>query len=147
MWFVPSYFPPFWTYIGIAVWAKRLKEGGGLYFVNSYFTVAIYLAVITGILVAVLQWSKSIAIKTRMKRMMVSCGIDEKTAENLDRHLEMDMDAVRSRCRNCPVTDECERWLDGESIASNSFCPNAWHFAKVVGASKTRDSMSAWISE
>lgn len=116
-----------------------------MYFVNSYFTVAIYLAVLTGIFLGVLRWTKSNAIKTRMKRMMVSCGIDEKMAENPDQLLKIDMDAARSRCQNCPATVECERWLGGESIASNSFCPNAWHFAKVVGAAKTRDSMSAWI--
>ena len=116
-----------------------------MFFVNSYFTVALYLAVIAGTLIAVSHWSHSVASKTRMKRMMVSCGIDEETAEYADQLLKIDMDAARSRCRNCPATDECERWLDGESIASNSFCPNAWHFAKVVGAAKTRDSMSAWI--
>jgi hypothetical protein len=117
-----------------------------LFFVNSYFTVALYLAVFTSILIAVLQWNRSVATKTRMKRMMVSCGIGEQIAENADKLLKIDMDAARSRCRNCPATDECERWLDGESIASNSFCPNAWHFAKAVGAGKTPNSMSAWIN-
>jgi hypothetical protein len=99
-----------------------------MYFVNSYVVVAIYVAFVVGVIVVFLRWYKAVAVDSRIKRMMVSCGIDEVTASNADQLLNLDMDAARSRCRYCPVTDLCEEWLDGGAIASNSFCPNVWQF-------------------
>ena len=117
-----------------------------MYIVNSYFTVAIYLAVIMGIVIVILHWHNLIAADSRLKRMMISCGIDEKTIADSNHLLKIDLDAVRARCRNCPVTNQCDSWLAGESGTSNGFCPNAWHFAKVAGSSRAYNSMSAWIT-
>lgn len=108
-----------------------------MYFVNFYLMVAIYLAVIVGVIVVVLGWYKPVATDSCLKRMMLSCGIDEVTASNADQLLKLDMDAVRSRCRHCPVTDLCDQWLDGEAIASNSFCPNVWHFIAAADSSQS----------
>jgi Family of unknown function (DUF6455) len=105
-----------------------------MYFINSYFTVALWLSVFGGIVLAILQWHNSVATESRMKRMMLSCGIDENTAADADRLLHFDVEAARSRCRHCPVTHLCDRWLDGEAVASNSFCPNAWVFLKAAAA-------------
>ena len=99
-----------------------------MHFVNSCFMVAICLAVLAGITIAILHRRKTLATESRIKRMMVCCGIREMTALHADAILKLDMNAVRSRCRHCPVTGLCDRWLDGEAIAGNSFCPNAWHF-------------------
>ncbi len=99
-----------------------------MYLVNSYFTVAVYLAVLAGAIIAVLRWRNSLAVTRRLQRMMLCCGIDEDANVSVDRLRKLDMDAVRLRCRICPVTDLCDRWLDGESIAGNGFCPNAWYF-------------------
>ena len=106
-------------------------------FVNSYFTIAMYLAVIAGVIIAAPRWRKSVASKRRIKRMMVCCGIDEAIASNADHFLKLDMNAVRSRCRNCPVTELCDSWLNGEAVASNNFCPNVWHFTKAANSSVT----------
>ena len=102
-------------------------------FVNSYFTVAMALACIVGIIIlAILHWASSAAAESRMTRMMLSCGIDEETSAKADQLLNFDMDAVRTRCRHCPVTHLCDGWLDGEAVASNSFCPNARIFLRAA---------------
>ncbi len=106
-------------------------------FVNSYFTVAILVAVIAGVAIAVVHRRQSLATKSRMQRMMVCCGIDRAIAVHADNVLKLNMNGVRARCRNCPVTEQCDRWLDGEAIAGNSFCPNVWHFNKVANSSVT----------
>jgi len=105
-----------------------------MYFINSYFTVAIALSVIGGVILAILHWRNSVVAENRIKRMMVSCGIDEEIAAKSDQLLNFDMDEVRTRCRHCPVTYLCESWLDGQAVASNSFCPNAWIFLKAAGS-------------
>ena len=58
-----------------------------MYFVNSYITVAIYLAVVTSLVLSIFHWRKSLATESRLQRMMESCGIDRKTAENADQLL------------------------------------------------------------
>jgi hypothetical protein len=105
-----------------------------MFFINSYFTVALGLAVIGGVSLLILHWRHSLATENRMKRMMLSCGIDKRAVEEADQHLCLDLDAIRSRCRQCPVTYLCDRWLDGEAVANNSFCPNAWLFLRAAGA-------------
>jgi hypothetical protein len=103
-------------------------------FVNSYFMVAMALACIGGIIIlAILHWRNSAATESRMTRMMLSCGIDEETAAKADQLLNFDIDVVRTRCRHCPVTRLCDSWLDGEAVASNSFCPNAGIFLRAAG--------------
>ena len=97
-------------------------------FVNSHITVALCLVVIGIVIIAILRWHGSDTPESRLKRMMLSCGIDEVTALYADNLLNLDMNAVRSRCRHCLDTDLCDRWLDGEAVAGNSFCPNVRHF-------------------
>jgi hypothetical protein len=119
-----------------------------VFFDNSYFTVALYLAIFFGAIVALLYWRKSLAVTSRRRRMMLCCGIDENPTIRADQVLILDMDAVQLRCRICPVTDLCERWLNGEVIVTNSFCPNAWHFIAAASSDKlTPDSgyMTRWI--
>jgi hypothetical protein len=105
-----------------------------MYFVNSYFTVAIYLAVATGLFLAIFHWHNMLASEGRLRRMMESCGIDRNTAEHADQLLKVDMRAVRDRCRHCPATGLCDRWLNEKAATSNSFCPNAgvFHAAAAV---------------
>jgi len=97
-------------------------------FVNSYITVAVCLVVIGIVIIAILRWHVSDTSEGRLKRMMLSCGIDEVTALYADNLLKLDMDAVRSRCQHCLATDLCDRWLDGEAVAGNSFCENVCYF-------------------
>jgi hypothetical protein len=104
-----------------------------MFFDNSYFTVAIYLALIVAVVLPILHWHQSTTVDGRLQRMMVSCGIDEKSAVHAEQLLNLDMDAARSRCRNCQVTVLCDRWLDGETDVNNSFCPNAWLFTRAAG--------------
>lgn len=105
-----------------------------MYFANIYVTVGLALSVIVGVILAFLRWRNSTARESRMKRMMVSCGLDEETIAKADQFLRFDIDAARDRCRHCPVTYLCDRWLDGEAVANNSFCPNAWIFSRTAGS-------------
>jgi hypothetical protein len=103
-------------------------------FVNSYIIIAVCLVVIGIVIIAILRWHASDTSEDRLKRMMLSCGIDEVTALYADNLLKLDMNAVRSRCRNCVATDLCDRWLNGEAVAGNSFCPNVWYFTAAAGS-------------
>ena len=103
-----------------------------MYLINSHITVAIYLAVFLVVTVAAFQWQQSKAVRRRILRMMLTFGIDEETARNADALLDIDMNAVRRRCRRCPSPETCERWLNGETVPGNEFCPNAPQFAAVV---------------
>ena len=107
-----------------------------MYFVNSYFTVAIYLAVATSLFLAIFHWRNLLATESRLRRMMESCGIDRNTAEHADQLLKVDMRAVRDRCRHCRVTGLCDHWLGEEAATSNGFCPNAGIFRAAVAASQ-----------
>ena len=105
-----------------------------MYIGNSYITFAIYLAVFLLVAVAMFQWQQSRAVQRRVLRMMLTFGLDEATARNADALLDLDMDAVRRRCRRCPSPETCERWLNGETVPGNEFCPNAPQFAAVAQA-------------
>jgi len=101
-------------------------------FVNSYITTGIAVAVVISILFIVHYWYKIIVSNRRIYRMMLTCGIYEDTARYADKFLDIDMDGVRRRCRVCPVPETCERWLNGEAVPNNQFCPNVWHFVSAV---------------
>lgn len=103
-----------------------------MYVINSYVTFAIYLVVFLAVSAAVFQWQQSLAVRRRVLRMMLTFGIDEATARNADALLDLDMRAVRRRCRRCPEPETCERWLNGETVPGNEFCPNAPQFAAVA---------------
>ena len=109
-----------------------------MYVINSYVTFAIYLVVFLAVSAAVFQWQQSLAVRRRVLRMMLTFGIDEATARNADALLDLDMRAVRRRCRRCPEPETCERWLNGETVPGNEFCPNAPQFAAVVQARQRR---------
>jgi hypothetical protein len=109
-----------------------------MYIVNSHITIVIYLAVFLAISVAVFQWQQSRAVRRRVLRMMLTFGIDEQTARNAEALLDIDMQAVRRRCRRCPSPETCERWLNGETLPGNDFCPNAPQFTVVVQARQCR---------
>jgi len=100
--------------------------------VSFYTMTAIILAVILSIIIAVRHRRESRTTESRIQRMMMCCGIKEKAALHADHILRLDMKAVRSRCRRCPVTELCDRWLDGEAVAGNGFCPNVWHFKEAA---------------
>ena len=109
-----------------------------MYVDNSYITLAIYLAVFLVVTLAAFQWQQSKAVKRRILRMMLTFGIDEEMARNADALLDIDMNDVRRRCRCCPSPETCERWLNGETVPGNEFCPNAPQFAAVVQAQQWR---------
>jgi hypothetical protein len=101
-------------------------------FVNSYITAGIAVAVLVSVLFILYFWYKIFVSNRRIYRMMLTCGIDEDTARLADQLLDIDMVGVRRRCRVCPVPETCERWLNGEAVPNNQFCPNVWHFANAV---------------
>ena len=114
----------------------RCEKERVMYFVNSYFTVAIYLAVIASVMIAILRRHETVAANRRLLRMMVSCGIDGETAANANQLLNLNIGVLRDRCRNCTVTDLCDHWFDHEGVESNSFCPNVWHYAAAAGSDR-----------
>ena len=97
-------------------------------FVNFYIVALIFLALIISVAIPAARRSRSDASESRMRRMMVCCGVDQVAAKYADHLLQLDMPTVRHRCRNCPDTRKCDHWLDGEAIAGNDFCPNADQF-------------------
>lgn len=74
------------------------------------------------------------ASSSRLRRMMAHYGLDPDKLANSDAGTGLDMHAVRSRCRRCPVENVCERWLAGQIAGDNVFCPIAKIFS---GAIKT----------
>jgi len=109
-----------------------------MYFINSDITLAIYLAVFLVVTVAAFRWQQSKAVRRRITRMMLTFGIDAETARDAEALLDIDMHAVRRRCRRCPSPATCERWLNGETVPGNDFCPNAPQFATVAQARRCR---------
>ncbi len=109
-----------------------------MYIANSHITFAIYLAVFLVVTVAVFQWQQSRAVRRRVLRMMLTFGLDEDTARNADALLDIDMKAVHRRCSRCSAPQTCERWLNGDTVPGNDFCPNAPQFAALVQARRCR---------
>ena len=109
-----------------------------MYIVNSYITIAIYLAVFLVVSLGVFQWQQSRAVRQRVLRMMLTFGLDEETARHADALLDLDMASVYRRCRQCPSPDTCARWLNGETVPGNDFCPNAPAFAAAAQAREYR---------
>ena len=101
-------------------------------FVNYYIVALVFLVLIVGLVVPATRRQRADASESRMRRMMVCCGVDQVAAKYADHLLKLDMGAVRHRCRNCPDTRKCDHWLDGEAIAGNDFCPNAEKFAEAA---------------
>jgi hypothetical protein len=102
---------------------------------GSYVTVTLVIIGILGMMTIIHNWLRAIVSKRRMYRMMLACGIDETTARNASQILDIDMQDVRRRCRHCPAPKTCDRWLNGEAVPGNEFCPNA---ARFVAAAETR---------
>ncbi len=105
-----------------------------MYFINSHIMPALCLVVFLAVTLAAFRWRQSTAISRRIVRMMLTFGIDEETARNAEALFDIDMSAVRKRCRRCPSPEICERWLNGYTVPGNDFCPNAPQFMAVVQA-------------
>jgi len=106
--------------------------------VESYVTVTSVIVGVVGIMVILRNRLHGRASNRRMYRMMLTCGIDETTARNADQLLDIDMHDARRRCRRCPAPGTCDRWLNGESVPGNDFCPNAARFKAAAEASRCR---------
>lgn len=129
-----------WRPQGSFRYKERIGQYGhaDMYVMNSHVTIALCLAVFLAVSAAALQWQRSRAVSKRMLRMMLTFGIDQETARNADALLDIDMKAARRRCYRCPAPAVCERWLNGETVPGNDFCPNASQFAAVVQARQCR---------
>jgi hypothetical protein len=75
------------------------------------------------------------ASERRMLSMLECAGINVADISGSD--TETIMREIRQRCRTCATEDVCERWLAGEVVGGNSFCPNAKVFETL---SKTIDA-------
>jgi hypothetical protein len=102
--------------------------------------ITIMLAVIgaVGMVIIVRNRLHAMASDHRMYRMMLTCGIGEATARNANRLLDIDMQDARRRCQRCRVTETCDRWLNGEAVPGNDFCPNAARFMAAAETSQRR---------
>lgn len=106
--------------------------------VESYIAATLAIMGILTMMFIVRNWGHATVSRRRMYRMMLSCGIDATTARNPDQLLDIDMDDARRRCRQCPAPDTCDRWLNGETVPGNDFCPNAARFMAAVGDNQCR---------
>ena len=82
-------------------------------------------------LLAMRQKQRFAAAERRMVCMLDRVGLDPAIASSGEPRdvwgsvIDMSMDDVRQRCRQCSTVDECERWLAGKEDGDNGFCPNA----------------------
>ena len=106
--------------------------------VESYITVTVVIIGAVGVMIIIHNSLRAVVSNRRMYRMMLTCGIDKTTARNPNELLEIDMQDVRRRCRRCPATKTCHRWLNGETVPGNDFCPNAARFKAAAEASQPR---------
>lgn len=74
------------------------------------------------LLVAIRRYMAS-ASERRMTSMLQRIGLDPAIVSSND--TEAIMKEIRQRCRSCMSEDVCERWLAGEELGENVFCPNA----------------------
>lgn len=71
----------------------------------------------------------------RMMSMLERVGLDPAIASGSD--AETIMKEIRQRCRHCATEGVCERWLAGDVVGENDFCPNAKVFEtlkRTIGA-------------
>ena len=106
--------------------------------VESYITVTVVIIGAVGVMIVIRNSLRAVVSDRRMYRMMLTCGIDKTTARNPNEHLDIDMQDVRRRCRRCPATGTCDRWLNGETVPGNDFCPNAARFMAAAKANQCR---------
>ena len=69
------------------------------------------------------RWYLARTSERRLYRMLETTGLDPEIASSGD--MELIMGEVRQRCRQCKSEGLCERWLDGEEVGGNEFCPNS----------------------
>ena len=100
--------------------------------VNANLALAISLTALMVIAPVVRYRQVEADVKSRIRRMMLTFGIDWLSAKNPDASLDIDMDAVRKRCRACPDAENCERYLRGEAVPGHDFCPNARGFESLA---------------
>ncbi|MGB5719387.1 MAG: DUF6455 family protein [Woeseiaceae bacterium] len=107
--------------------------------VESYVAATVVVIGIVSVMIVIRGWRNATISNSRMYRMMLTCGIDEMTARDADQLLDMDMQDARMRCRRCPAPDTCDRWLNGEAVPGNDFCPNAARFMAAADTSQLRE--------
>ena len=93
--------------------------------VETYVTITLVIIGIVGLIVFTRNWRHAVVSNRRMYSMMLACGIDEHTARYANELLDVDMGDARKCCRRCPAPETCDRWLNGEAVPGNDFCPNA----------------------
>ena len=106
--------------------------------VESYITLTLVIISAVGMMIIIRNWRHAVVSNSRMYRMMLACGIDEATARNPNELIAIDMQDVRRRCRRCPASKTCDRWLNGEMVPGNDFCPNAARFMAAAEAGQFR---------
>lgn len=106
--------------------------------VDSYVTVSLFIVGFVGMLVVLRNWRQSVVSNRRLFRMMLACGIDEATAREPQRHLDFDVHEAKRRCRRCPAPKTCDRWLNGETVPGNDFCPNSARFKAAAETAECR---------
>lgn len=108
---------------------------------QSYVTIPLVIIAVVGLMMAIRHWHRVTVSNRRMYRMMLTCGIDDATASNPDELLDINMQQARRRCRRCPSPEACDRWLNGEAVPGNDFCPNADRF---MAAAESRLCQTSW---
>ena len=106
--------------------------------VQSYVTISLVIIAGIGMMIVIRNWLQGVVSGRRMYRMMLTCGLDEMTARNPGQLPDIDLKELRRRCRNCPEPETCDRWLNGEAVPSNDFCPNAARFMAAAEAKRCR---------
>ena len=104
--------------------------------VATYVTITLIIVGIAGTLFLLHSLRRAVVSNRRMFCMMLACGIDENTARHANQLLDIDIQDARRRCRRCPAPEACDRWLRGEAVPGNDFCPNAARFMAAAEAER-----------
>ena len=85
------------------------------------------LMVVVSVSLTVRFWRYMAAASERRTIQMWSrAGVAPDVTRQVD--IEAIIKDVRSRCRRCRSEGLCERWLAGQVVGDNRFCPNAQIF-------------------
>lgn len=84
---------------------------------------AVVMAGVVFTLFVALRRYMAAASERRMMSMLERVGLDPAIVASGD--TEAIMKEIRQRCRRCTAEAVCERWLVGDEVGENAFCPNA----------------------
>ena len=93
---------------------------------------ALVMVAVAFILLVEIRRYMTAASERRTMNMVKRVGLDPTIVSS--GYIKAIRKEIRQRCRSCTNKDVCERWLAGDEIGQNVFCPNAKIFESLKRA-------------